>query len=337
MFYEDNTNMRRFTVIFIVSILFLTGSIIAEVCLNAVAVSGGEDHAMVLMEDGTVWTCGDNYYKQLGVAEDNEPLYSSVLMQVLDGEMNTTSNYIEDVNDISAGWKHSMALDSSSHVWTWGDNDDGQLGYGGPPGQRTTPVQVLTGQQDPNNATYLSNIVDISAGRSGTHSLAVDSIGYCYGWGYDNKGQVGNGDPPTQNLKIPNRVRGVGGTGYLQNIVAVSAGEFHSMALSSDGNVYTFGDDVEGQLGDGNGDGQTGKKTSPVKVLSGEQSISNTYLENIIAVSAGWEHSMALDSDGYVYTWGSNHKGFSGAEGGRLGNGRAGTEAFPNPSPEDRH
>ena len=58
-------------VLFVISIL-ITGSLNAEMCQSAVAVSGGEDHTMVLMEDGTLWACGDNSDKQLGVTGDRK-------------------------------------------------------------------------------------------------------------------------------------------------------------------------------------------------------------------------------------------------------------------------
>jgi len=86
-------------------------------CLKGAVVSGGENHTLVLMADkyGTVWACGDNYYWQLGIGEEGD---QTTLTQVLGGEMGT--GILKNIADISAGWQHSMALDSSGHVWTWG-------------------------------------------------------------------------------------------------------------------------------------------------------------------------------------------------------------------------
>jgi alpha-tubulin suppressor-like RCC1 family protein len=108
-----------------------------------------------------------------------------VLQQVLAGEMETKSGYLENINDISAGWKHSLALDKDGFVWSWGHDTGGILGNGIDAENKSTPVRVLSGEQSHTPHTYLKDIVDMAAGRSGIHSLAVSSDGYCWasgGW-----------------------------------------------------------------------------------------------------------------------------------------------------------
>jgi alpha-tubulin suppressor-like RCC1 family protein len=80
----------------------------------------------------------------------------------------------------------------------------------------------------------------------------------------------------------------------LSNIVAIDGGASHSIALDSSGDVYTFGYNAYGQIGDGT----TTQRTSPVQV---------TALSNILAIAAGADHNLALDASGVVYSWGRNN------------------------------
>jgi len=149
----------------------------------------------------------------------------------------------------------------------------------------------------------VTGVTRISAG--GTHSLAVTNSGLVVAWGDGGSGRLGDGE--SINRLTPVRVRGVGGSGYLENIASVSAGGSHSLALSADGTVYAWGDGRWGRLGDG---GSVNRLT-PVRVRGAGGS---GYLENIVAISAGGSHSLALAADGSVYAWGDGTEG-------RLGHG----------------
>jgi alpha-tubulin suppressor-like RCC1 family protein len=82
----------------------------------------------------------------------------------------------------------------------------------------------------------------------------------------------------------------------LSNSIAIAAGTSHSIALKNDGNIWTWGNNSNGQLGDGT----TTQKIKPVQVSG---------LSNSIAIAAGYDHSVALKTDGTVWTWGSNSNG----------------------------
>jgi len=179
------TQRIHITVLFIIFITSLPATATIPDGAKATIVSGGEDHTVVLTALKTVWACGDNFYYQLGIGNNED---QATLAQVLEGDMNTPSGYLEDINDIDAGWKHSLALDVNNFVWSWGNDSWGQLGNG-PNDTSSTPVQVLGGQM---GTTYLGNIKGISAGRSGEHSLAVDANGFVWAWGRNNKGQFGD-------------------------------------------------------------------------------------------------------------------------------------------------
>lgn len=303
--------------------LFLSYSVSLGVSVRATAVSGGEEHSMVVDENGMAWSCGGSTLGHSG--------NPSNFNLVVGGEMSTPSGYLENIADVAAGWLHSLVLDNDKNVWAWGSNGSGQLGNG-TYDTSTTPVQVKAGDQNPVDPNaVLQDIIAIAAGRSGTHSLAVeDDTGFVYAWGSNDFGQLGINNQQSKNE--PNLVLGGDmGTSFLQDIIAVSAGAYHSMALADDGSVYCFGSNTHGMLGIN--DTQIFNETVP-QLVHDVNSISG-YLENICAISAGWFHSMALEafdimifldaeaSTGRVYTWGNNGAGWGdyGCGGGRLGDG----------------
>jgi len=292
-------------------------------------ISGGERHTLVLIQNNWPWGCGNNEFYQLGIGNVTSDQELLVRVHGVDDV-----GFLEDINDISAGWQHSLALDVNGFVWAWGRNDEGQLGDDSRD-TRPTPIQVKGGEME---TDFLQDISAISAGKSGEHSLALDVNGLTYAWGRNLEGQLGDANYPN-NALTPVKVHGGEmETTHLEDIIAISAGEQHSMALDSNGFVYTWGDNAyrsgggKGKLGIGNED--VSHIDTPVKVLKGEQQ-SSYYLENIVAISAGWDHSMALEdfnsfdpnSQGRVYTWGNNGLCYSKNnpdEGGRLGNGTIG-------------
>lgn len=158
---------------------------------------------------------------------------------------------------ISAGGFHSLALKSDGTVVGWGNNYYGQ-----------TAIPV-----------GLNNVTAIAGGLH--HSLALKSDGTVVGWGRNDRGQVtGTANPtgPTYN-SVANPVVLVTG------VIAIAAGNEHSLALKSDGTVVGWGN---------NGSAQT---TIPAG------------LSGVIAIAAGGSHSLALKSDGTVVGWGNNHYG----------------------------
>ncbi|MCK5801654.1 MAG: hypothetical protein KAI66_02420, partial [Lentisphaeria bacterium] len=129
--------------------------------------------------------------------------------------------------------------------------------------------------------------VDLAAGW--THSVAVRE-GRVWTWGDNAHGQLGQPDA-ARSLR-PRPVAG------LRNVVAVAA-SWHTLALTAEGHVYAWGRNTYGQLGNGKY-GIDEKERKPVRVEG---------LEGIVAVAAGWDHSLALSRVGTVYTWGSRSHG----------------------------
>ena len=243
--------------------------------LRGVVAVAGSDHSLALADDGTVWAWGDNSYGQLGDGT-HDYRYTPVPVSGL-------SNVIA----IAAGAYHSLAVTADGSVWAWGNNGSGQLGNGSY-NDSNTPVQV----------SGLTGVVAIAAGYY--HSLALKSDGSVWAWGYNSYYQLGDGTYTTRYTPV--QVKGPGGTGTLGGVVAIAAGTYHSLALKSDGSVWAWGYNSSGQLGNGT----TNYSFTPVQV-SGPGGTGT--LDGVVAIAAGYYHSLALKSDGTVWAWGNNSNG----------------------------
>ena len=145
----------------------------------------------------------------------------------------------------------------------------GQLGDGSTT-NRSTPVQV----KNVNGTGFLSNIAKISAGAS--HSMFLGSNGSVYACGYNSVGQLGDGT--TTDRSTPVQVKNVvGQTGFLSNIVSISAESNNSLFLASNGSLYATGYSGFGALGNGN---TTDNSSTPVVVST---SVTNIKRLNDIA------------------------------------------------------
>ncbi len=201
---------------------------------------------------------------------------------------------------ISGGNNHSLALCSDGTVTAWGWNANGQLG------DNTTtnrPVPVVVSTAAGVSALSGKTVVAIAAG--GAHNLALCSDGSVAAWGYNYYGQLG--DNTTTNRPVPVAVNTTSGVSALfgKTVVAIAAGYRHSLALCSDGTVAAWGDNTNGQLGD---DNTTAQRNVPVAVNT-TSGVSAFFGKTVVAIAAGYSHSLALCSDGTVAAWGGNLNG----------------------------
>jgi len=181
---------------------------------------------------------------------------------------------------IAAGGAFTLGLTTSGRVDAWGTNSVGQLGDGTTAGQ-PSPVPV---------SLPPATITQVAAGSA--HALALTSGGAVYAWGSNTLGQLGTGTSTAASTPVP--VAAPAGVTF----TAVAAGGDHSLALSSTGVVYAWGDNGHGQLGTGT----TVSASTPVAVTP---PVGVTFA----AIAAGTGHSLALGSDGQVYAWGFGASG----------------------------
>ena len=232
-----------------------------------VAASAGDSHTAAITDSGELWTWGYNGHGQLGVG-DTTDRHAPVKVSV-NGQK---------IVAVSAGDSHTAAITDSGELWTWGLNGYGQLGVGDTQ-DRHAPVKVSVNGQ---------KIVAVSAGD--WHTAAITDSGELWTWGYNGHGQLGVGDTTDRHAPVKVSVNG-------QKIVAVSAGDSHTAAITDSGELWTWGYNGHGQLGVGD----TQERHAPVKVSMNGQ--------KIVAVSAGDSHTAAITDSGELWTWGYNGHG----------------------------
>ena len=189
---------------------------------------------------------------------------------------------LSHVTGISAGYDSSMAtrtngISAITSVWTWGGNDFGQLGDG-----------TLTSHSTPERVTGLPvYIAGISAGggftarlgdgisATGGFATVLGTDGTVWAWGDDSAGQLGSARSSTPVTRPVNTI------GAGSGITQLSAGDFHVLALKSNGTALAWGSNGSGQLGNGT----TTDPAGPVQV---------TGLANATQVAAGGRFSLAV-------------------------------------------
>jgi len=255
---------------------------------NVIAIAAGSAYSLALRVDGTVWAWGNNAQGQLGI---NTITFRHAPTQVLAGAADGT--YLTDIIAISAGGDHNLALRADGTTWAWGRNTEGQLGDGTTI-ERRSPVQVVAGAAA---GTYLTNIIAMSAGSERTLALRAD--GTVWAWGCNSDSLLGDGTIVAQRNTPVQVVAGTTDGTHLTDIIAVSMGNHHSLALRADGTISAWGRNIGGLIGDGT----TTLRCMPVQVEN---------LSNVTVISNGHSHSLALRADGTIWSWGQNHMGHLG-------------------------
>jgi len=189
---------------------------------------------------------------------------------------------------------------------SWGWNSAGQLGNGS-----TTSSGIPNAITTVGTPLATRSVLALSAG--GQHSLALLSDGTLASWGYNYYGQLGNNS--TTNSSLPVAVLTAGTALAGKTVISVATGLYHSMALCSDGTIASWGDNINGELGNNT----TTNSSVPVAVITTGTPLAG---KSVVAVILGSYHSLALCSDGTLASWGYNGYG-------ELGNGSTTQSALP--------
>jgi alpha-tubulin suppressor-like RCC1 family protein len=180
------------------------------------AISAGNGHILLLRNNGTVWAWGLNYFGALGNGtntDSNVPVQASGLSNIV------------AIAAPTCGFQ-SLALKGDGTVWSWGYNNDGELGNGS-----TTATNI------PAEISGLSGISAVAAGAS--FSLALKNDGTVHTWGDNSSGELGNGS--LTNSLVPVQVSGLSG------VTSIASGGFHAMTLASPASIkITLSDDQNG-------------------------------------------------------------------------------------------
>jgi alpha-tubulin suppressor-like RCC1 family protein len=231
------------------------------------AIATGGTHSCALTTSGGVKCWGTNSNGQVG---DGTTTQRNAAVDL--------SGLTSGVSAIATGQSHSCALTTTGGVKCWGLNTSGQIGDGTTT-QRTTAVDV---------SGLTSGVSTIAIG--GTHSCALTTSGGVKCWGNNSIGQLGDGTT-TQ------RTSPVDVTGLTSGFSAIATGNFHSCALTTTGGMKCWGNNGNGQIGDGT----TTQRNTAVDVSGLSSGVS--------AIATGSNHSCVLTTAGGVKCWGANNDG----------------------------
>ena len=229
---------------------------------NISSIRAGYNHSFAIKNDGSLWAWGYDFY--------NSGFNRGSPVKIMD-----------EVTAFAVGNGNMMAIKTGGSLWTWGNNWAGQTGNGTTVSPES-PVKIMDG------------VTSINAG--GHHDMAIKNDGSLWIWGYNGSGQLGDGkknNDPNEGINnkrlVPFKL--------MNDVIAVSGGEEHSMAIKNDNTLWAWGANWQGSLGDGTVEG----RSIPVKIM-----------DSVKAISAGRAHSMAIKTDGSLWVWGSNEFGQSG-------------------------
>ena len=219
------------------------------------------NHSAAVKTNNTLWSWGNGYGGKLG--HNNTVSLSSPV------QVGALTNW----SQVSTGLRNTACVKTDNTIWVWGGNSQGSVGDGTVV-YRSSPVQI----------GLLTNWASVSAG--GTHTLAVKTTGTMWAWGNNQVGQLGNGQQgPDKSSPVQ--------IGALTTWLTPSTGEDFCLALKTDGTLWGWGDNGQGQIGNSTVD----SKSSPIQIGA---------LTNWSQVSAGDNHTAALKTDGTLWAWGDN-------------------------------
>ncbi|KAL8008320.1 putative vacuolar protein sorting-associated protein [Plasmopara halstedii] len=242
-------------------------------------IAGGNEVLAVVMNDGTIFTCGLNKSGQCGNGTFEERVVIATPVRALSGILVTM---VAAAN----GCEHMLAVASDGAVYSWGYNDRGQLGLGSTISKSHTP-RVLESLQEKYHIT--------TAAVSYHHSAVVSSNGELLMFGMNDCGQLGLDH--TQHQTTPQLVNSLSG----RVVTKVACGLYHTIASTRGGEVYSFGKNDYGQLGLGHS--RNVKVPTLVKTSFGGSE------EKVVDVNCGYYHTVTVNEKGKLVTWGRNDYG----------------------------
>lgn len=229
----------------------------------------GQRHVMAITEDGGIYSWGDNRFGQLGSLNTFESLKPMLV-----------GNHIVS---LACGANHTLALTSTGQVFAWGRNNYGQIGIGSNIDQ-LIPVKVA--------ALEPFNVKMIKCGSS--HSFALTDDGQLYAFGGNSFGQLGIGNCTHQTN--PTLVKFNQNSDNSTVPISVACGEYHSLFLMSNGDIFSCGRNDSSQLGCIQVPNSEGS-CIPVKISTQERFIR-------IASHFATNFSAAVSTNGYCFVWG---------------------------------
>ncbi|MGE0561096.1 MAG: PKD domain-containing protein [Flavobacteriales bacterium] len=233
-------------------------------------IDGGNGHTIILCEDSTVVTFGENNSAQLGIGTKDSGTHPNP---------NSPLGITKKVKMVAANDYASYILLVDGTVMAWGQGVYGQIGDGTFTSFVYTPTPVLN----------LDSVIQIEGGTEGDFVMALRADGTVWGWGDNTYGQLGIGNKTLQNT--PQQVLG------LDSVIDIAASAGHSLALRADGTVWSWGANSQGQLG------------LPLTITDTTLPVKIDTILSATNVETGAAFSMVVDADSTVWAFGYNQYG----------------------------
>jgi len=266
-------------------------------------ISCGSVHTAAIKTDGTLWVWGNGIDGKLGTSE-NFPRNVYTPITTFSGGTNwanTATGVAEELYTLSAGYRSNVAIKTDGTLWTWGYGTTGATGNA-----------TFFNAETP-STTFAGGITwkQVSCGRH--HAAAIKTDGTLWIWGSGTDGRLGNGYTTSVSTPITTFT---GGTDWKQ----VSAGYIQTAAIKTDGTLWTWGNNFDGQLGR-----LFGTTIAVPTIISKNWADTATGVaEELYTFSGGKTHSAGIKTDGTLWTWGNNAYGLTAS--GQLGIGAGTTE-----------
>jgi alpha-tubulin suppressor-like RCC1 family protein len=235
-------------------------------------ISGAYYVSMATKNDGTLWIWGYNTVGQLGLGNT-----VNVSSPVQVGALTNWSN-------LTGGSEFSVATKTDGTLWSWGKNNNGQLGQN---------LTHYTNISSPTQAGSLTNWSVVKSGNESTYSIKTD--GTLWSWGANSQGQLGQNINTSIKRSSPVQI------GALTTWLKAAAGRYQAFAIKTDGTLWAWGDNRQGQLGLNSQQAYGAQnRSSPAQVGA-----LTTWLD----VASGNYHAVATRTDGTLWSWGRNGDG----------------------------
>jgi alpha-tubulin suppressor-like RCC1 family protein len=234
---------------------------------NWKSIACGNTRTVAIKTDGTLWTWGKNVSGQLG---DNTFVARSTPVTTFAGGNNWKS--------VASGYEHAAAIKTDGTLWTWGVNGDGRLGNNTTT-VINTPVTTILGGNDWK-----------SVAGGNYYTIALKTDGTLWTWGRNSEGQLGDNTAISRSTPVTTFLGG-------NNWKSVAGFGFHTVALKTDGTLWSWGRNNYGQLGDNT----TTDRSTPVTTFLGGT--------NWKSIATGGYHTLAIKTDGTLWSWGANISG----------------------------
>lgn len=243
-------------------------------------VSASNDYTIALDTKGQLWGWGSNIEGRLGQSSLGSRVLTPTLVDT--GKIRFTSISASGTNNNTR--PHNLAIDTEGKIWSWGDNHLGQTGHGISEGVTWAPKLIPTGK---------SRFTKVKAAH--LHSLAVDTQGRIWGWGSHEHGSTGLGIE-AGFATTPQVI-----VSELITPKVLSTTSRHNIVIDSQGKLWGWGQNLHGKTGLGLASNNT---SIPTKIETGTV--------RFVDVSTSVINTVAIDTEGHLWTWGSNDFGVNG-------------------------